>query len=289
MTRLWTSASLALLTLATSPLAAQERDTVRERTRDSARERGLILERRPYYAEGVRVAFGRQRIGVTVAMDTEGANGARLESVREGGPAAKAGLEAGDVITRFGDTRLSGESAGRRLVELAQRLEPGDTVKVEYTRDGRRREATIVAADIGGDFTFAMPSMERLGPALEQLRQRVEVFGHGWGDIRLQEVGPELGEYFGTDKGALVLESPADSTLPLRAGDVILAIDGREVQSAAHAQRILASYAAGETVRFNVMRKRSRQTLEWKVPEERRWRGTAPRTVQPSVRGRARG
>jgi S1-C subfamily serine protease len=288
MTRLWTSASLALLTLATAPLAAQERDTVRERTRDSARERGLILERRPY-TEGVRVAFGRQRIGVTVAMDTEGADGARLESVREGGPAAKAGLEAGDVITRFGDTRLSGESAGRRLVELAQRLEPGDTVKVEYTRDGRRREATIVAADIGGEFTFAMPSMERLGPALDQLRQHVQVFGYGMGGIHLQELGPELGEYFGTDKGALVLEPPADSTLPLRAGDVILAIDGREVQSASHAQRILASYAAGETVRFNVMRKRSRQTLEWKVPEERRWRGTAPRMVEPSVRGRARG
>lgn len=281
MIRHWTSASLALLTLATGPLAAQDREPERERTRAErqrdearaqaeARGRGLIFERRPFAAgEAFQYAFSRARIGVSVAVDGEDRNGARIESVVDGGPAQKAGIRAGDIITRFDDTRLDGENAGQRLVELARALEPGDTVRVEYTRDGRRSNATIVAEEVEGSFAMTLPSMERLAPMVHDLRDRVMLLGSGIGGLHLKELTPELGEYFGTSEGVLVLEAPADSTLPLRAGDVILAMDGREVQSASHAQRILASYDAGETVRFNIMRKQQRQTVEWKVPENR--------------------
>ncbi len=276
MTRHWTSASLALLTLAAAPLAAQDRDSARERARAEeraqGRERGLILERRPFRAgEVFSYSLGRARIGVSVTVDDEDRNGARIESVLPDGPAAKAGLKEGDIITRFGDTRLDGEEAGQKLVELARALDPGDTVRVEYTRDGRRANATIVAEEVENSFTMTLPSMERLTPMVHDLRDRLMVLGGGIGGMHLKEMTPELGEYFGTSEGVLVLEAPADSSLPLRAGDVILAIDGREVQSASHAQRILASYDAEETVRFNVMRKQQRQTLEWKVPANR-WR-----------------
>lgn len=282
MTRHWTSASLALLTLAAVPLAAQERDAERERTtteerrRDEeraqaeARGRGLILERRPYRArELTSFSFGRARIGVSVAVDDEDRDGARIESVVDDGPAEKAGLRAGDLITRFGDTRLDGEDAGKRLVELAHALDPGDTVRVEYTREGRRSNATIVAEEVENTFTMAMPSMERLAPMMHGLREGVMMLGGSIGGMQLKEVTPELGEYFGTDEGVLVLDAPSDSTLPLRAGDVILAIDGREVQSAPHAHRILSSYAEDEKVSFDIMRKQQRQTVEWTVPENR--------------------
>ena len=283
MTRHWTSASLALLTLAAAPLAGQDRDSERERTQTErqraeeraqaeGRGRGLIIERRPFAAgEAFQYAFGRARIGVSVSVDEEDRNGARIESVVDDGPADNAGLKAGDIITRFGDTRLDGENAGQRLVELARALEPGDTVRVEYTREGRRSNATVVAEEVEGAFTMTIPSMERLAPMVHDLRDRVMLLGGGIGGLQLKELTPELGEYFGATEGVLVLEAPADSSLPLRAGDVILAIDGREVQSASHAQRILASYDAEETVRFNIMRKQQRQTVEWKVPENR-WR-----------------
>ena len=107
MTRHWTSASLALLTLAAAPLAAQERDAERERStteerqkveeraQAEARGRGLILERRPYRArELTGFSFGRARIGVSVAVDGEDRDGARIESVVDDGPAEKAGLRA---------------------------------------------------------------------------------------------------------------------------------------------------------------------------------------------------
>src|SRR5207253_125328 len=66
--------------------------------------------------------------------------GARLEAVTPGGPAAKAGLKVGDIITKFNGTSLAGAQAededesgpSAKLVELARKLEPGDTVQVEY-------------------------------------------------------------------------------------------------------------------------------------------------------------
>ena len=95
----------------------------------------------------------RPRIGVMVNTNAGAANdkiGATIGSVTPDGPAAKAGLEAGDIITKFNGTALGGANPGQKLVELAQALSPGDTVKVEYRRGTANRSATIVAADLGG-------------------------------------------------------------------------------------------------------------------------------------------
>ena len=101
----------------------------------------------------------RGRIGVVVDTKADAAGdkiGARIEGVTPGGPAEKAGLKAGDVITRFNTTSLGGATAeegedsgpGLRLIELAHRLEPGDTVQVEYRRGSETHKAAIVAEDL---------------------------------------------------------------------------------------------------------------------------------------------
>jgi S1-C subfamily serine protease len=252
MTRQWLGASVALLMALTPALAAQGRA-------GNAREA----------VRAYTMMFGRPRIGVTVATDADAdAAGARIESVTPDGPAHKAGLRDGDVITRFGDTSLRGESAGRQLVELAQALEPGDTVRVEYRRGNDRRNATIVAQELGGNYVFrTMPrgQIEQMMPALEGLRH-LTLLRNAQG-LELAELNEGLGQYFGTSKGVLVLKTPADSTLPLRAGDVILSIDGREPQSVSHATRIMSSYAPGESVRFEVMRQKRSSTVTWTVSE----------------------
>jgi hypothetical protein len=50
-------------------------------------------------------------------------------------------------------------------------------------------------------------------------------------DLDLVDLNPDLGEYFGSKTGVLVVKAPSDSTIPLKAGDVILKIDGREPKS----------------------------------------------------------
>lgn len=73
--------------------------------------------------------------------------------------------------------------------------------------------------------------------------------------LRLVEVNPELGEYFGTSAGVLVAEVAEGSGLGLLPGDVILAIGGRTVDDPADARRILASYRTDEEVTFRIVRK----------------------------------
>ena len=86
--------------------------------------------------------------------------------------------------------------------------------------------------------------------------------------MELVNLNPDLGEYFGIKEGILVVKAPADSGLPLKGGDVILAIGGRKPSSASHTMRILRSYEAGETVTIDVMRKQKRTSVTWHVPSQ---------------------
>ena len=52
-----------------------------------------------------------------------------------------------------------------------------------------------------------------------------------FGSAELVPMTPKLGQYFGTDKGLLVVRAPDDSRLKLEEGDVIVDIDGRTPSS----------------------------------------------------------
>src|SRR3989454_9235205 len=217
----------------------------------------------------------RGRIGVVVKTqpDSEADKlGAKLEGVTPGGPAAKAGLRVGDIITKFNGTALAGlkvedeeeSGPGTKLVQLARKLEPGDTVSIEYRRGSDAKKATLVAEDLGwAPNVRVMPGM----PGMPDMQHFEFSFGMPWGDLELVGLNPDLGEYFGTKEGLLVVKAPADSSLPVKGGDVILSISGRKPSSPSHAMRILRSYEAGETVAIELMRKQKRLTVAWKVPE----------------------
>jgi S1-C subfamily serine protease len=79
----------------------------------------------------------------------------------------------------------------------------------------------------------------------------------------------DLGRYFGTDKGLLIVRAPEDESLKLRDGDVIRTIDGREPASVTHAMRILGSYQSGETLEIEIMRDKKRLTVSVEMPDNR--------------------
>jgi S1-C subfamily serine protease len=233
---------------------------------------------RPPRAFAFALGGNRGRIGVVVNSDANEESdkvGAKVEGVTPGGPAEKAGLKVGDIITKFNGTALGGLKAqddeesgpGRKLIALARKLEPGDTVRVEYRRGGDTKQATLVAEDLRGSFHMEMPEMgPMVMPRMPDMGFEMS-FGAPWGDLELVSLNPDLGEYFGSKEGVLVVKAPADSSLPLRGGDVILSIGGRKPTSQSHAMRILRSYEAGESVSIDIMRKQKRMSLTWKVPE----------------------
>ena len=246
----------------------------------------------------------RGRIGVIVDTRADAAGdkvGARIEAITPGGPAEKAGLKAGDVITRFNNTALAGAEAegdedsgpGKKLIDLARRLEPGDTVQVEYRRGNDSRKATMVAEDLGNRmWSGSMEMPGELGDIMMEGMPKMHIgpgnefefaFGSPWGGIELVKLNADLGDYFGTRDGVLVVKAPEDSSLALKGGDVIVSIGGRKPTSPEQAMRILRSYDIGETVTLDVLRKQKHVTVTWKVPEEgRRFFRTPRMREEPS-------
>lgn len=74
-------------------------------------------------------------------------SGVVLRSVYEGGPASKAGLEPGDVITRIDTRMINGQSD---FDEMLAYKRPGDKVEVEYLRGKETRKCSIVLTNVEG-------------------------------------------------------------------------------------------------------------------------------------------
>src|SRR5436305_11874231 len=139
------------------------------------------------------------RIGVVVNTQPDSQTdkvGAKIEGVTPGGPAAKAGLKVGDIIIRFNGTALAGLKAededesgpGTKLVQLAHKLEPGDTVQIEYRRGSDTKKAMLVAEDLGWmPNVRVMPGMPGMPdmPDMPDMRHFEFSFGSPWGNLEL--------------------------------------------------------------------------------------------------------
>jgi putative serine protease PepD len=86
-------------------------------------------------------------LGVSIA-DTEDGSGALVGSVDDGQPAADAGLEDGDVITRLGDAEVTDAAD---LTAAVRANQPGDTVEVTYTRDGEEHTVDVTLGELPTD------------------------------------------------------------------------------------------------------------------------------------------
>src|SRR5262249_19682457 len=76
----------------------------------------------------------------------DGDQGAQLMQVQADGPAARAGLRAGDVITKIGDRQVDGADAAVAAVRAHR---PGEKVTVTYLRDGQTTTATVTLGSSG--------------------------------------------------------------------------------------------------------------------------------------------
>jgi C-terminal processing protease CtpA/Prc len=248
----------------------------RKRLDEAAREvaelsQQMTADIMPRVTQIVTRHASRAMLGVNIGAGrgNERKDGVEIVSVSPGGPAAKAGLRAGDVITEIGGKSLrqeDDESPREKLFAVMRDVEPDQKVQVRYLRDGKSATAEIVATRSFMGAPLALNHLQHLPPLA-----LARTYG-AFGATELVAMTPQLGRYFGTDEGLLVVRAPADSRLQLEEGDVIVDIDGRVPKNAAHALRILDSYQPGEKLKLNVLRMKKRLTFEITVPEYERGR-----------------
>jgi len=217
---------------------------------------------------------GMNRPMIGVQLDpASGAEGARVTHVSPGGPAAGAGMRTGDVIVAVAGASMTGQAnAAREVTGALRKAAPDEPVKISVLREGKAQELTIVprafsygALSVASPHAVAMPM-----PPMPPLPAGEFMFStamRGVAGLEFVTLTPGLGEYFGTDKGVLVVRAPERGALGLREGDVIQDIGWREPQGSAHATRIIASYQPGETVPIKVLRKKQPVALAASLPE----------------------
>ena len=83
--------------------------------------------------------------------------------------------------------------------------------------------------------------------------------------VRVEEIGPQLAEYFAVEKGVLVTsvteESPG-AEAGLKAGDVITSVDDWSIDGVLDLRRRLLTVEPGETFEIAAVRDKEAMTLE---------------------------
>ena len=278
---------------------------LRQQLRDVERQLRDVRGSTSFFGGVLTWSTNRAQLGVLVRLEADSETdriGALLQSVTEGSAAEEAGLHDGDIIISFDGERLAGRypeadpdesEAAKKLIDLIGDKDPGDEVTIEYQRDGETH-STVVTLDERDSWLQTYFDRDSLFQAYSVRPPRINVpswpelrffgdsnrlgftvlslWGDRWADIELVRLNENLGRYFGTSEGLLVISPPDNDELDLQAGDVILGIDGREPCSPSRALRILRSYEEGETINIEIMRDRNRMTVSYVVPErENNW------------------
>ncbi len=84
---------------------------------------------------------------VSKSLGYEGVTGALVGDLAQGGPAAKSGLQSGDLIVEFDGKKVT---AAKQLTELVADTTSGKNVTVKYLRDGRAQTTNIQIGDRPG-------------------------------------------------------------------------------------------------------------------------------------------
>lgn len=140
---------------------------------------------------------------------------------------------------------------------MRQRVGP-DEFEIGWFPPARSAERAAADAAFPGVSVGVTPSV-RLIDAGDWWRDRFHYVGGNL--LEMVQLNPELGAYFGTEEGVLVLDVDENVTLGLRPGDVVVSIAGRTVDEVSDMRRILASYEEDEAVDFGIWRDGARATV----------------------------
>lgn len=209
---------------------------------DEQTTRSRLMPRMFGMAEGIL-------LGVRVEQTDEGVI---VREVQPDSPAAEAGVQTGDIITRVGDRDI------KQVTDILGGLAaaaPGQPLTVEVSREGE-----TVALEVtpglpmaqffhrrGFDMPFdMMPGGVRLGVTFLTLDEQIA-----------QERGLDLAE--GALITQVVKDSPADAA-GIQVDDIITAVDGDRVDARRTLRDRLLAYDSGDVVVLSVVR--GGETLE---------------------------
>jgi serine protease Do len=243
----------------------------------------LLLAQRPAAPQVVRVGIGGAYMGITpgdVTADNmakyklSSETGVIVRSVEKGSPAEAAHLQENDVILEYAGIPVF---SAAELTRLVQETPVDRTVNLVVSREGKKINLTVKIAEQkgaaradrftvitpnellrpfelnppgGGVFQFTLPNGR--SRSLSILMSRPQL------GVTVEAVTEQMAEFLGVPgkKGALVTSVTAGSSAAsvLRAGDVIVSVDGKAVAAPQDLTQALSSKAQDAKVELKVIR-----------------------------------
>jgi serine protease Do len=192
----------------------------------------------------------RGRIGVVIQQVSKEladgfglpkAVGALVNSVEKGGPADKAGIEAGDVILKFDGKAVN---SSEDLPRIVGGTKPGSKVAVQVWRNKGIRDLQVVVAELVEDRSARQARTGKpQPPAAAQ-------YGMGITDLtdaQRKELKVEGGVFVDNVQGAAARAG-------LRRGDVILAVNNQDIKSLEQFRQLMGSFEKGRIIALLVKR-----------------------------------
>jgi serine protease Do len=184
--------------------------------------------------------------------------GVFVEQVPSGGPAAKAGVEPGDIIVS-----LNGKPVreGNDLVNVITATPIGSPVTLGIVRDGKRETYKVTVADITQVFPeqfggAAQP--ENAGPGKTSVKFGMSI--ESLTDQKRQSLAIK-------QSGGVLVDSVEPGSfaedIGLQQNDLIISINRQNVTSYEDVQRIQAALKPGQAVQFQILRRAGRNGGDW--------------------------
>jgi serine protease Do len=233
--------------------------------------------------------------------------GAIVMKVVKDSPAEKAGLKENDVIVSFNNRRVD---SVRELQRLMNDTPPQRTVSLEVIRGGSKHNLNATMGRRSGFLGSplfseeALKQQERARKQLEeQFKKRQYEFGNfsfvfpemgfysgGRLGVGVESLNDQLAEFFGAKEGGLLVTNVSKDTAAdkagLKAGDVIVSIDGEKVKTVSSLVAALNKKEEGQ-VSIQIIRDRKEKTVNATL-EKRQFPRTRPAPPRPAVRVRQR-
>ena len=212
-------------------------------------------------------------------------HGVEVTLVDQDAPAGKAGVKEHDVILSLNGNQVESVQQLRRMIH---EIPPGRQVTLGISRDGQPltvkaqladRKKTFAMGSPGKAFTFAMPAMPempttRVTPFMPEMDIPVSivvVHSSGRSGLMVENLTPQLGDFFGAKNGQGVLvRSVEKGSLAeksgFRAGDVIVKVNGESIHDSGdftHAMHGRKSSA----LNVSIIREKKEQNLTLTLPE----------------------
>ena len=208
------------------------------------------------------------------ALKLKGEHGVEVTMVDQDAPAGKAGLKEHDVILAMNGTTIE---SGAQLKRMIRETPPGRVVTFGISRDGQPLTVKVQLADKSKEMANSFPKNFRFDippmPAMPDIPAFVVVHNSARSGLMVENITPQLGEFFGVKNGKGVLVRSVDKgsradKAGFRAGDVIVRVNDQTVHDTSDFTHALRSHGTGN-VTVGIVRDKKEQNITLSLPERK--------------------